>query len=77
MRYIALMLMIAVAGCGTKFGYRMGDMTYVHKPRCPNPAKEWAEADYAPIKAPSRKRVGGVMAGGTAVPTEGHWHYYC
>lgn len=78
MRKFLIIASLLLSGCGTTFGYKMGDMSYVHKPRCENPAKERTEESYASIKPASRKRIGGLMAApGSAVPTVGHWHYYC
>lgn len=76
-RPILIALAFAVSGCGTAFGYKMGDMTYVHKPRCPNPAKEWIEEDIVGIPAPGKKRMGGTMFRGGYQRVAGHFHYHC
>lgn len=78
MRVVALMLAFALAGCGTKLGYSLGDMTYVHKPRCEKPVKEWVRPSIEGSSVPGYRRIGGSMGPRARYEyVEGHWHYYC
>ena len=68
---------LVVSGCGTKFGLRLGDMGYYHKPHCEAPFKEWQDEtlDDSFVRM---SRVSSIQRNvRIPVRTPGHWHYFC